>query len=109
MASLRNKACDEVGLRFGFGTLQACDIDMFFTFYRAGICDVNFNKVALYMSHTQQIVVWNRKNNTVDKFPRCPAVADFVTCCHTHRIYAITYETPQRMITFDVDEASDVL
>lgn len=32
MASLRNKACDEVGLRFGFGTLQACDIDMFLLF-----------------------------------------------------------------------------
>ena len=76
--------------------------------YRAGTCDVNFNKVALYMSHTQQILVWNREDNTLQHFARCPAVADFVTCCHTHCIYAITYETPQRMITFDVDEVRAV-
>ena len=70
---------------------------------RAGACDVNFSKVALYMSHTQQMVVWTRSTNTIQSFPRCPAVTDFVACCHTHRVYAITYENPQRLITLDVD------
>ena len=70
---------------------------------RAAACDVKFRKVALYMSHTQQLVVWNRRRGELEHFARCPGIADFVTCCHTHRIYAITFEGPQRMLTFDTD------
>lgn len=71
---------------------------------RAMCCDLIFEKVALYMTHTKQLCVWNRLNKCIERFARCPAVADFITCCHTHRIFAITYENPQRMITFCTDE-----
>ena len=72
---------------------------------RAGACDVQFSRVALYMSHTKKIAVWNRFNNTVETFPRCPGIVDFVTCCHTHRIFALTYDArEQKIITFDAEK-----
>ena len=71
---------------------------------RASPCDVTFNRVALYMSHTKQVIIWNRENNTLTRFPTCPGISDFVTCCYTHKIYAITYNNgEQRMVTLDVD------
>ena len=72
---------------------------------RARACDVNFRRVALYMSHTKKLVIWNRKNNALETFPRCPGILDFVTCCYTHRIYALTYDAEeQKIITFDAEK-----
>ena len=68
---------------------------------RAAPCDPQFNRIALFMAHTCQIVVWDRPSNKILRFARCPGILDFVTCCHTSRIYAITYETSQRLLTFD--------
>ena len=70
---------------------------------RASPCDATFSKVALYMTHNKQIVVWNRKLDRLETFARCPGIADFVTCCYEHLIYAITYEAPQRLLTYSTD------
>lgn len=68
---------------------------------RARACDVNFARVALFMSHTSQVVVWDRKSNKILRFASCPGIRDFVTCCFTGRIYGLTFEPNQKIVTFD--------
>jgi len=69
---------------------------------RAANCDVGFCRVALFMAHTSQIVIWERSTNAILRFATCPGLRDFVACCHTGRIYGLTFEPNQSIVTFDV-------